>query len=438
MSKVLRIKRFMSFRVLVGFMVLVVSSAALSMRDDFSQSPGILNQSDGRRLVPMDLQTVDVRFEMNAETREIEAVAVVDFVTKDNGRPYFDIKSSVSSLTIDGASESPALIESVNDSSHSTAFTVINKNLAAGHHKMTMTYVVSQSRYCGFDEDSNLDCFFFMYDLTERTFFEQYAPSNFEFDRYKMTVTIDVTGTSREHLVLSNGVLESSGNTFRISFPEYFNTSCFFLHVMPRGQYQVTRGFVSSNNYELVVYGQSAQAIQNVYRIAQQSLEEMTAVFGPSRYRRFLILVDESFPGGMEFAGGAITSSAAARHEMCHSWFARGTMPANGNAGWIDEGIATWRDENYPSYPARPATYGGKLGGSSPFQRMTPQNAYTDGATFFGRLHYELSSTGGLFPLLRAFHLEYFGKTISSERFLEFINSTTGHDFRFLFNEFVF
>ena len=53
--------------------------------------------------------------------------------------------------------------------------------------------------------------------------------------------------------------------------------------------------------------------------------------------------------GGMEHCGATITSMSALAHEITHSWFARGVMPANGNAGWIDEGTARWRDRGYPT-----------------------------------------------------------------------------------------
>jgi hypothetical protein len=50
----------------------------------------------------------------------------------------------------------------------------------------------------------------------------------------------------------------------------------------------------------------------------------------------------------MEYCGATMTDPGALGHELTHSWFARGVMPANGNTGWIDEAVASWRDDGYP------------------------------------------------------------------------------------------
>ena len=74
-------------------------------------------------------------------------------------------------------------------------------------------------------------------------------------------------------------------------------------------------------------------------------------------------------------------------------------MPANGNAGWLDEALASWRDAGYQSSSA--------LSGSSNmsahpyYTRITDRNAYTFGEQFMRLLDGKLKAKGGLKPFMR-------------------------------------
>ena len=84
-------------------------------------------------------------------------------------------------------------------------------------------------------------------------------------------------------------------------------------------------------------------------------MRELEQTYGPYPHEALLIYCTGNISGGMEYAGATMTSLEALGHEITHSWFARGVMPANGNAGWIDEAIARWRDRGYPRAPPRPS-----------------------------------------------------------------------------------
>jgi hypothetical protein len=103
--------------------------------------------------------------------------------------------------------------------------------------------------------------------------------------------------------------------------------------------------------------------------------------------------------GGMEYCGATITSQRALGHELFHSYFARGVMPANGNAGWIDEALASWRDDGYRTVSY---IFGSSSMSSHPYYtRITDKEAYTFGKKFMGLLNGKLSDKGGLKPFMR-------------------------------------
>jgi hypothetical protein len=121
----------------------------------------------------------------------------------------------------------------------------------------------------------------------------------------------------------------------------------------------------------------------------------------------------------MEYHGATITNLDALAHEITHSYFGRGIMPAHGDAGWIDEAIASWRDDGYQRLSA-PGYRSAKMAGRSPFIRSTPMSAYTQGARLMAHLDYLLESSGhpkGLKDFLNARIADRLFKPWTTEEF---------------------
>lgn len=132
-----------------------------------------------------------------------------------------------------------------------------------------------------------------------------------------------------------------------------------------------------------------------------------------------------------------MTSLGALGHEIAHSWFARGVMPANGNAGWIDEAIASWRDQGYPTAAALPARPPVNLAGFSPYRRHTPIEAYAEGALLLSELD-RLFAPGGLRPLLARLFAERKRRSITTPFFQSFLERQTGATLGPIFNRYVY
>jgi hypothetical protein len=139
----------------------------------------------------------------------------------------------------------------------------------------------------------------------------------------------------------------------------------------------------------------------------------------------------------MEYCGATITTLRALEHEIFHSWFGRGVMPANGNAGWIDEAVATWRDNSYPvGDPTQPDPAVNQAGWS-PYRRGTPQTAYKEGALLLSKVDHIFER--GLKAILGRWFMERRRQAVTTDEFLNFLRAQ-GHADRLdpLFRKYVY
>jgi hypothetical protein len=113
-------------------------------------------------------------------------------------------------------------------------------------------------------------------------------------------------------------------------------------------------------------------------------------------------------------------------------------MPANGNAGWIDEAIATWRDNGYPTPDQFEDRDPVNLAGFSAYRRTTPNEAYTDGAWLISELDRRFQSRGGMIPLLRKFYDRYRRLEYTTPLFQQFLEEEVNQSLKGLFTRFVF
>jgi hypothetical protein len=120
-----------------------------------------------------------------------------------------------------------------------------------------------------------------------------------------------------------------------------------------------------------------------------------------------------------------------------HSWFARGVMPANGNAGWIDEAIARWRDLGYPTATATPHRPPINLAGFSPYRRHTPRQSYEMGSLLLSELDL-LFQPGGLRPMLAKLFQEKRRALITTAFFQTFLERQSGISLDAIFSRYVF
>ena len=243
---------------------------------------------------------------------------------------------------------------------------------------------------------------FWTSDLAERQFLERYLPANFEFDQVPMTFKVTFLGAT-DQVIYTNGVQKvSRDGSISITYPNYYTASSLYFHTTPKSEVKELRtSFRSIDGRELpVVVYVKATAWTNLESLKSKTAEvfqELEKDYGAFPHPS--ITVYNSGMGGMEYCGATITAVSALGHELFHSYFARGMMPANGNSGWLDEALASWRDEGYQ----RTTTLSGssQMSAHPLYTRTTDRAAYSFGARFMSYLDGKMQDKGGLKLFLR-------------------------------------
>jgi hypothetical protein len=272
-----------------------------------------------------------------------------------------------------------------------------------------------------------------MTDLSELGgYLNRYFPSGHLSDQYSTRVNVHLHGVGKGYAVMHNGERSDDGaGSASISYPEYFNCSSMFLHVLDGSKVAVEDGVFHGMNGDVpvTIYGEDPQKAKAALATTLATMAELERDYGPYMHPRFLAHITNDEHGGMEYAGAARTSLDALEHEITHSWFGRGVHAANGRSGWVDEAIASWRDEGYPRAAALdPSAKPSNLSGFSDYQRKTTMNAYGWGATVLAELDLMLADRGGLKPVLADFYLRYRGQPVTTEQFLDFVQAASPTD----------
>ena len=423
----------------IAFILSILLFSLPAFANDFGNAPPNFTW-EGNQIVPMDMHTVDLSiiFDTNLETAK--ATAVVRFETKQTGYPMFDMVPEPTLSFLDNTALVSSEFVTINGPQGSTRFRVLKQNIAPGTtHTMTIEYEL-RPRDLTFD-NGTIRSGFFMNDLatTGREFFEQYGPANFEFDAVKYTFNISVVGTDKEHEVFTNGAASKLGtNEWHIEFADYFTTSSLYFHIANRGHFKTkTYTFEGiEKSFPVTIYSKSSSLVADGVTASRGVLAELEETYGAFAHDRVVTFITIG-GGGMEHCGATMTSLWALEHEFTHFWFARGVMPANGNSGWVDEAIASWRDDEYPRAFGAPNRSPVNMSQFSPYRRHTSRLAYTKGAQLISELDYMFADIGGMKPILRNFYNQEKRHTFSFQFFRNFLESASGTNLTDIFNRYV-
>ena len=214
---------------------------------------------------------------------------------------------------------------------------------------------------------------FFMTDLEQRGYLEQRAPANLEFDQHPASVNIRLVGAAKDIICSAMAVRPVRKTAGAFQFPAYFCSSSYYLHLTDRDFHVSEDTFqTGAQRIPIVAYGTRAAETVDAIRIAKKVITELEAEYGAYAHEDLTIYVTDDIDGGMEYCGATMTVLGALEHEITHSWFARGVMPGNGNSGWIDEAIASWRDAGYRSLEPNPRRAPVNLAAFPPYRRHSP------------------------------------------------------------------
>ncbi len=406
--------------------IFVVTSAFANLQ---KAPPPIATGRGTEKLVFVDFERADYKIVYDIANSSATVESQIIFDMPEAGLPIFDLINEPTALEVNGVAATSA----VHQVSTVTNFRYINKFLAAGKHVMTVRHQLTDSVTFN---STQVRSAFWTSDLDDRSFLEQYLPSNLEFDQYAMRLHVNVINAKSPHEIFTNGVETNvAQNSWIVDYPAYFNTSSVYFHLTPVNVFRkLVSEHTSIDGRKIPVIIYSGGSLNGFQEQTHATLQELERDYGPFPHHKVVVYAAGS--GGMEYCGATITSLYALQHELTHSYFARAVMPANGNAGWVDEAIASWRDASYRQSTVaqlRPS----QMAGHSLYRRMTDRDAYSKGERFIGYLDTLFADKGGMKKFLRDFFERRHFKPFLNQEFKQELELYFNHSLDNEFNTYV-
>jgi hypothetical protein len=386
------------------------------------------------RAIFIDMTHAHHHILFDANAKRATATSTITFNSTKAGLPIFDLVPNPTLVEINGEVVAQKLISLPGNESK---VRVVLKRLPPGTHTLKVVNRITEG--VKFFPFKQIRAGFWIRDLKSRMFWEQYLPVNLEFDQHARVMDIEMRGRKKYNQVIhANGKVTNTGlNQWRIEYPEWYTVSAPYFHTLRKGArrtryYNLTS--MDGRKIPVTIYTFFPWSVGRYFKETKKVFHELEKDYGPWPHD-FFIAYGAGF-GGMEHAGATMTSFAALDHEMIHCYFAKGVLPANGNAGWIDEAIARWRDDGYPTRftPGEPAN----LAGRSIYARNTHSKSYGHGSHFLSYLDSQMQNLGGMKAFLRGYFQAYKYTLITTEHFRNNLEFFTGINLEQLFKDQVY
>jgi len=357
---------------------------------------------DGLPAAPIDIESITAQFIFDGATQTASADATITYtVGPTGGNPVFDLRQTISQAWLDAVNFPVAqlahhqfgtgtftdlrVIES-SQTAGSVHTLRVQYNLALPNSEMTGSYPPVLAWSAG----PRLQFAFGMSDLREARYLEGWLPANLIFDQFSIVLNIQIVGTIVAHSVITNGSVNTLGsNHWEIGFPARFTALSPMLEIRASNTVMSQTDSVTlpvsgkTVTIEATKLSSGSENLTNEINRIKTFLADNENNYGPYIHdNRFVVLFNSL--AGMEYEGATTTATGVLRHETFHSWFARGLKPAAHADGWWDEAFTSFHDvgadDPVPFDFSDPPIV---LCSRNPWQRETPDNAYTDGANFW-------------------------------------------------------
>ena len=412
-------------------------------------------ERDGARVVFVDFTDAhyDVRIRRGEASGAVDVAvrSTLEFESGEDGLPAFCLRQPIEGLRIDGQ---PAGVIDVVDPDGVSTFRAVGTPVAAGRHRLDIDSTIDKLPGSTFDpvrwirRPPGVQCLFEMSDRgSHKGFLDSYLPSNFEYDHIAMSMQVELEGVGSPHRIISNGeVVELAENRWSVEYPKEYTSSSILFHLAPEELYDTfhtEHQSTSGATIPLLIYAPRMHVEFDIVRmrdysdVALAALGELEEQIGAFPHRRLIVYARGPGVGGMEYAGAMVSRIGSVRHELNHSYFARCVTPANGDAGWMDEAIASWGDRGFePS--AEPPAAGANMARRSPYERTTSAHAYTIGRDVIAHLDHLTASRGGMQAFLREFFDCKRWSTVDAPEFQRMVEEFHGQSLQSLFDAFVY
>lgn len=417
-SAILRAMRFLA-------LLLLGTSSFAQSHDPFSYGQG--------QAVFVDFvqATYDITYDVNQ--KRVSATASIRFRTDTAGYPIFDSLVEPQQLILDGSPVTQTLTLTPNQE---TRVRVIDQPIGRGDHQLQIMLPITQN--VSFTA-SGVDSGFWDTDLTDRSYLEKYLPANLIHDQVQMTFQIHFIGATGQSLYTNGDVTRIDDSNYLVQYPEKFTANSIFFHTLPTQTVEEIRFTFPS------IDGRSVPGV--IYRTKPAPANEPSLAVLKDRLVGNLNSLEQNFgaylhpmiigfmvkSGGMEYNGGFTFSQWAINHELSHAYFGRGLIPADGNAGWIDEALAVWWTNGMPNKESPPLA--SSMANHPPYTRITDGKAYSLGADFMAYLNFILQPKGGLKPFLVDYLANHAFQPYTTPEFAQAMSDYYQMDFVSLFKD---
>lgn len=376
---------------------------------------------NGEKAVWVDFITAHYDLKYYPKNKKALAVSTIQIDVVEEGYPIFDVVNTPSAVYLNGELVSQKLISTPENASY---VRIALKKLPIGLHELQVHSQITDGVLFEGKRSSSwtkVSSAFFIRDLKGRKFLERYLPTNYEYDQYKMNMDVEVIGTNRWHSLFVNGKkTKITNNKYSVEFPDYYSSSSVFFHLVPINKFvrwYLTYPSIDGRDVPVTIYSNWSFMNRALKNKAWNVIKELEADYGSWPHDQ-VIIYGTGISGGMEYAGATETSVVSLGHELQHAYFAKGIHPANGNSGWLDEAIASWRDKGHQSYSS-PNYTSFNLANHSVYTRQTDKNSYAKGRSFMAYINYQLIEAGrvGLKDFLRKYFAKRKFTTVTTEIF---------------------
>lgn len=419
------------FKTLSALLCLNISASIAGIEN----APKPFNTAFGKAVF-VDFQTAEYNLLFDQREELAYADTVIHFEALEDGLPIFDSVNEPQAVWLDGEEVGQELVYVPGKVSK---VRVALAPVRAGLHTLRIRTMLEKGvKY----ETRGISAGFFILDLKDRKFLERYVPTNYEYDNYQMTFRVQIENADhRWHDIFANGEVESlEHNVFEVTYPDHYTASSVYFHLVPRRKYwryYLKYPSIDGREIPVTIYSNFRFFNGKLKNKAWRVLAELERDYGPYPHPK-LIIYGTGIRGGMEYVGATATSLVSLGHELFHCYFAKGVMPANGNSGWLDEALASWRDKGYQSH-SQPNYYSANLARHNSYTRKTDKRSYAKGRSFFAYIDYQLKATG---LSLKEFLAIYFVKrkftTITTDDFIHELEAYADMDFGQDFSQYIF
>ena len=399
-----------------------------------------------QKIVWADFQDAHYSLVYDIKKQKATATTTINFHLQEAGYPVFDNVTTPTKVYINGEETRQSLIPMPQNV---TQARIVETYLEAGDHQLIIESPISNgTRWNRVSQGPrhkkvvSVASGFFIKDLTDRLFLEKYVPSNYEYDQYKMTFDVKILNSKVSHNVFANGdVTELAKNHIRIEYPQWYGSSSVFFHLVPKSRfvrYYLTYPSIDGRQIPIIIYSAFRFFNKMLKDRAFEVLAELENDYGPWPHPQVLIY-GNNIRGGMEYPGATATSLVSLGHELQHSYFAKGLVPANGNSGWMDEAIASWRDKGHQTHEL-PFFSHSNIGGQSIYKRNTDKRSYEYGRSFMAYVDYRLKEIGkaGLKDFLRQYFEKRKFTTVTTEDFRSDLEEYAQMSFELDFDQYIY